>query len=336
MRYDIAIIGNDEAAVEMACAAAAAQMRTVAILPEARHSAWMMSLAFRRLVSGLLVDCSTTRREMLQQSGTPRLLQRLVASAAAAETSDQMRLLEGLGVDVILGEARFHSRSEILVSAGINVSRIEIHATHAVIGTGVRQTGMHRPLGLLPIHGPESLFEGLSLPHRLCLVGGGSLSAGLAALFSMFGVRTQLLTREDDSSALLELAEAAGVRIAHHPSELGLAADCTIPGGTGDIVDCRRSVGFTQHLNLSAIGVEPDENGQLWCASNLETWCPGVFGIGDVVGFSPDSTMSSARQAARILNRITHPIPRPNFLRVRARRSAEASGHSGHLDSAMS
>ena len=322
MQYDIAVIGNDEAAFRMLCAGAASLQRVVAILPESRHSAWMMEQSLRRLVSHLLAEESEAHPGLRRRCASPRLLQRLLAKSVADEVAEQMVLLDGLGIDVVLGEARFLARNELAVSAGIDASRTVIRASNVVIGTGVRYTSMHRPLGLVPHHGPESLFEGIHLAESLCIIGGGGVGAGLAALFSLFGVRSQLLARENHGTAMLDLARAAGVRVVYHPAALGIEQDSVLNPERADIVDCRRALGFTEHLNLSVIGIEPDENGQLWCASSFETWSPGVFGIGDVVGFSPDTALSASRQAERVLHRIIHRIRPPHFQQARARRSA--------------
>ncbi len=317
MRYDVAVIGNDEAAFEIVCAAGAAGQRVVAVLPEQRHSTWMIAQALRRLVSDILLDRSEARRDLLLRSGTPRLLQRLIAGALTEEVSDHLRLLERVGVDVLLGEARVQTRNSVIVTSGIDCRRTTVTAGNLVIGTGIRRTALHRPLGLLPHHCPESLLWGSRMPKSLCLLGGGGLGTGLAALFSLFGVDTRLLARVDRSCALLELAHTAGVTIGHHPSELGLRSDDPFSSAMVNVVDCRRAVGFTEHLGLPSIGIEPDEHGQLWCAGNLETWCEGVFGIGDVVGFSSDIATHPTDQANRVLNRILHRIRRPHFLRTR-------------------
>ncbi len=319
MQYDIAVIGNDESAFEMLYAAAAAKLRVAAILSESCHSAWIMSQSLRRLVSGLMADSTAARRRLMQKSGTPGMLQRLLAKAVAAEVSEQISTLEPLGIDVFIGETRFRNRLEVIVSSGVDFSRTAVNSANYVIATGVRQTAVHRPLGLLPYHRPESLFDGRQLLPDICVVGGGDMGAGLSSLFSLFGVRAELLTREDRASALMELAESTGVRIGHHCfDEAAPLADMKI-SKTRTLVDCRRSVGFTENLNLSAIGVEPDENGKLWCANHFETWCTGVFGVGDVVGFSPDGRLSPSRQAGRVLNRLNHRIPRPNYLKSRTR-----------------
>ena len=155
MRYDIAVIGNDEAAFEMLCVAASSGQRAIGVLPEQRHSSWMVSQAIRRLVGQLLVDRSRSRQRQLSRSGSPGLLRRLIASALTAETQEHVALLEGLGVDVLLGEARLENRNTVVVSSGSACCRTAIQARNTVIGMGVRRTAMHRPLGLVPFHRPD-------------------------------------------------------------------------------------------------------------------------------------------------------------------------------------
>lgn len=318
MRYDIAVIGNDEAAFEILCIAGSSGQRAVGILPEQRHSEWMICLALRRLVQQLLVDRSGPRQSLYARSGTPRLLHRLLATAMSAEIQDHMALLERLGVDLLLGEARLQCCNSIIVTSGSNCRRTLVEAENVVIGSGLRRTAIHPPLGLVPFLRPESLLCGSCLPRRVCLLGGDGLGAGLAALLSLFGVETRLLSSENRSCVMLELAHAAGVVIDTRWNKETSNENLLQTLRSGEVVDCRRAVGFTEHLGLPAVGIEPDEHGQLWCASNLETWCAGVFGIGDVVGFSSDISKHPVDQSHRILNRITHRIRRPHFLRIRA------------------
>lgn len=329
MNYDVAVIGNDEAAFEMLCLSASAKRRTLAILPETSHSAWMLGHALRRLVSDLLVDRTTQRRRLFTQAGTPRMLQSLLSRAIVREVSEQISLLENIGIDVLLGEARFVQQRDIAVSLGITCTREIVQARHIVVGTGVRRTAMHRPLGLMPFHSPESLFSGAHLPNSVCIVGGGQFGAGLAALMSIFGVETRHVARQDNTCSMLELAVASGVHVGYHPSEVGLPQIGTQTAQNGTVVvDCRRSAGFTDHLGLETINVESDENGKLWCGSGFETWCHGVFGIGDVVGFSPDTALRPAIQAERIMSRITEMIPRPHFLNSLSRQTNQNSLNS--------
>ncbi|MCH2203238.1 MAG: hypothetical protein MK102_14815 [Fuerstiella sp.] len=311
MQYDIAVIGNDEAAVEMMCLAAESGRRTAAVLPDSNHSAWLVALALRRLISDLLVDQSISRRQLLARTGSPRLLRQLVAGAIVRETEDLVCMLDHLNIHIRMGQPRFVNRHSVSIVDGQTCNRSCLSAHHFVIGTGIRRTAMHRPLGLVTLHRPESMFEGTILPRSICLLGGNSFGCGMAALFSLFGVQARHVAHDRQDSAMLELAHAAGVEIGFCRST---QSDGVLANSYADVVDCRRAVGFTEHLNLSSIDVEADENGQLWCSSELETWCRGVYGIGDVVGFSADSTVHPSVQAERIHRRIGSQIPRPRIV----------------------
>lgn len=318
MRYDIAVIGNDESAFEMLSLAACSGKRTLAILPESRHSSWLVAQAIRRLVSNLLVDHTPTRSRRFVQTGTPRLVHALIARSIVKELNDHIGRLKDQCVDVLLGEARFVSpqKLEVFDSAANQLTTVE--ALNVVLGTGVRRAPMHRPGTAKPFFGPQSLLSGRSLPSSVCVIGGGYFGAGLAALASLFGVKTGHVARNDQASVMLELASAAGVKIGTHPSELGIPQIGSGQRRTSSkmlVIDCRRSIGFTDHLNLESIDVEPDENGQLWCASNFETWCSGVFGVGDVVGFSPDTSLHPSLQAERVLNQTRQTAKRPHVLK---------------------
>lgn len=324
MQYNITVIGNDEAAFEMLCLAAESEARTAAVLPESCQSSWLVGLALKRLVADLLVDQSPHRQRLLRRTGSPRLIRRLVASAIARETEELVGMLERLNIDVHMGQPRFVDRQHITIADGRSCRRSQLSARHFVIGTGTRVTAMHRPLGLVALHRPETIFDGLTLPQSICVLGGDSFGCGIAALFSLFGVNSRHVARDTQDSSMLELAHAAGVEIGCHPSEFGLTQSAGVLSNEHtDVIDCRRSVGFTESLNLSAIDVEADENGQLWCSSELETWCPGIFGIGDVVGFSADIAVPPTVQAERIQRRLRRQIPRPHLLDV------FVSGHSG-------
>lgn len=317
MRYDIAVIGNDEAALELLCMAGSAGKRVLAVLPEQRHSEWMMGIALRRLVGQLLNDGANLRLSSSVRRGSPSLVKRLLANALTSEIMDYMEIFERLGVDVLLGEARLMSHNSIVITQGMNCRRSVVHAENVVVGCGTRRIAEHRPLGLLPFSRPESFLSGSDFPEFLTVLGGDQLGAGFAALVSLFGVRSRLITGSPPDSAMHELAVAAGVKVLGDVDAEEYSLKRRGFGFSEEMIDFRRAVGFTEHLGLAEVGVEPDELGRLWCASSLETWCSGVFGIGDVVGFSADVSRNPTDQARRILNRINHRIRRPHFLRSR-------------------
>lgn len=310
MKYDVVVIGNDEAAFEMLNLAAVSGHRTAAILPELRHSSWLAAQALRRLTADLLTDRTLARRQLFLRSASPRLLQSLLSRAIAEEIREHMSLLERLGVDVRLGEASLSTDAD--GRPVIHCNRRLLTPKYTVLATGVQQTATVRAIGQVPFHSPEAIFSGRRLPPSVQIVGGGDFGIGLAALTSLFGVATSLLTDETESAVMLELAESSGVHLIDR-----LRIDPTADRGSaaaGDIVDCRRSIGFTEHLNLASVEIEPDENGRLWCGEALETWRSGIFGVGDVVGFCSDGELSATEQAGRILNRIQSALPRPHLL----------------------
>ena len=317
MRYDIAVIGNDEAALELVCMAGSAGKRVLAVLPEQRHSEWMMGIALRRLVEQLMNDGAGLRLSGSVRRGSPGLVKRLLASALTSEIMDYMQIFERLGVDVLLGEARLLNHNSLVITQGMDCCRTVINAENVVVGCGTRRTPKHRPLGLLPFSRAESLLSGSAFPDFLTVLGGDQLGAGFAALVSLFGVPSRLICTGPSEYAMHELALTAGVQVVADVDVEEYSWKRTSSGRCEEVIDFRRSVGFTEHLGLAEVGVEPDELGRLWCASNLETWRSGIFGIGDVVGFSADVSRDATDQARRILNRINHRVRRPHFLRNR-------------------
>ena len=323
MKYELAVIGNDEAAFEMLNLAAVSGRRSVAVIPDIRHSGWLVSQALRRLNSDLLVDRTVPRRNVFARAARPRLLQSLLTRSIASELREHIGMLQSLGVDVRIGEARIDAPADHDGALSVYCQSARLVADHVVIATGVRRTALPATSGIERNRDPEWLLAGRRLPRSVSFLGGGDLSAGLAGLLSLFGVETGLIVREENDSVMHELAASAGVEIIHKSTETTSSSEK--PGrrpAVDTIVDCRRIVGFTDHLNLKSVNVEPDENGQLWCAGNLETWCPGLFGAGAVVGFSPDSTLPSTVQAERIMGRISRRIPRPHILSRLSRVSA--------------
>lgn len=324
MRYDIAVIGNDEAALELVCMAGSAGKRVLAVLPEQRHSEWMIGVTLRRLVGQLLNDGAGSRLSNSVRRGSPSLVKRLLANALTSEVLDYMQIFERLGVDVLLGEARLLNHNSLVITRGMDCCRTVVSADNVVVGCGTRRTAKHRPLGLMPFSRPESLLSGPAFPESLTVLGGDQLGAGFTALLSLFGVTSRLIWTGPSDCAMHEFALAAGVQVIDDVDVEEYSWKRASSRCREEVIDFRRSVGFTEHLGLTEVGVEPDELGRLWCASSLETWRSGIFGIGDVVGFSADVSRDPTEQARRILNRINHRVRRPHFLRERVTEHAGA------------
>ena len=169
MQYDIAVVGNDEAAIEASCLAARSGKRVAAILPESCQSAWFTGQALRRLITELLVDRTASRQDLLMRIGSPRLLRRLLMNAIVQETTEVFALLEHLGIDVRIGQPRFINRNTLRIADGRSCETSELTADAIVIGTGVRYTSLSFPLGLVVGPRPEAALCGIeNAGNALC------------------------------------------------------------------------------------------------------------------------------------------------------------------------
>ena len=147
-------------------------------------------------------------------------------------------MLQRLNIHVRMGQSRFINRHSVSIADGRTCDRSTLNARHIIIGTGTRRTAMHRPLGLVALHRPETIFEGNILPESICMLGGDSFGCGMAALFSLFGVRSRHIGRDSQDPAMLELARAAGVEMSFNPSELNpLQSGGVLSNAHADVVD---------------------------------------------------------------------------------------------------
>lgn len=301
MKYDLAVIGNDEAAFAMANAAARDGRRVLLTIPEHRHSSWICAQAMHRVVTNMLAEGFRVQERLHRRTTTPGLLSRLLRSAIADEVSDLATRCERSAVDVVFGESRIVESGCLAVHSQTS-GAITLYGSRAiVIATGIRWASSHSPFGVLPGRGPESLMSGSRLPSHVTVLGGQAFGLGLASLLSQLGVESTVVGDADRDDVSFELALSSGVSVVGQEC----ANDCLpmeSPGHT--MIDCQRAIGLTAHLSLRTIGVEPDENGRLWCDENLQTWGPGIYGIGDVVGFSTRCGSSLNEQASSILGHL--------------------------------
>ena len=310
MSYDICVVGNDEASFEVLNLSASLQQRTLAVLPVVRHSSWLVTQALRALISDLLVDCDINRRRQFRRSASPSLLRSLISRAVSQEVSEHVSMLKRLGIEVVFGEPQLASRDEDNGTLLLRCNRTSYSASNLVLCTGIRHMMLDRTIPNRRVASPEALLGSRVLPEAAGIIGGSDFGAGLAGLLSLLGVNTWLVALDDEASAMHELAADTGAVIVEHLSEInpkGVEAERI------ELIDCRRTVGFTKHLNLGCVDVEPDEHGKLWCAANMETWCAGIFGAGAVVGFSPDTSLHPTIQAEQIMKRIHPAQMRPHF-----------------------
>lgn len=237
-----------------------------------------------------------------------------------AYAGDQEGILEGLGAELVLGEARFLSPDE--VSAGGTTYR----PSHVLVATGSRPVRPPIPGSDLADTSDDAL-EYPARPASLAIVGGGYIAMELAGIYAAFGTRLTVVVRGGDvlkgfdpeAAALAQVGlEAQGVTFLLHTQtrsvegsrgrlELRVAG----PDGRERTLACERVLAATgrvpavDDLDLAAGGVELDGRGRPSIDAGLRsTSNPRVWFAGDAVGgieLTPVAGLEGERVAQSML-----------------------------------
>lgn len=231
------------------------------------------------------------------EAGEPRInfarvhdhVQRVIAAIAP---NDSVERFGALGVTVIKGEARFVSRSTVMVGDQA------IKARRFVIATGSRPSAPPIPgLDALPYLTNESVFSLTKLPERLLVLGGGAVGVELSQAMARLGSQVTLI--EAQSLLAREDAEAVGLvrrallregvtvleqtRVARaEPKRGGLRLvleDETTLEGTHLLVAAGREPNI-EALDLELAGIRSDAKGVV-VDKGLRSSNRRVFAIGD-------------------------------------------------------
>jgi pyruvate/2-oxoglutarate dehydrogenase complex dihydrolipoamide dehydrogenase (E3) component len=223
-------------------------------------------------------------------------MQRMRRLRARISPNDSAARFRDLGVDVFLGNGRFHDLSTI------DVDGTKLTFKRAVIATGGRASAPRiEGLDGVDYLTNENVFSLTQLPPRLGVIGAGPIGCELAQSFARFGSEVHLfasdrglMPREDRDAAEIvgRQMQRDGVRIYGTAHRLVV---CKEPDGirvtaTGDdgheIVVDQLLIGVgrapnVESLNLEAVGVEFDDNG-VKVDDRLRTTNPRIFAAGDV------------------------------------------------------
>lgn len=207
---------------------------------------------------------------------------------------------------LIFGEARFYGHKQVEVRLPDGQKRT-LTANSIFINCG-SSPAVPDIKGLETVSWltSSSLLEIEDVPEHLVILGGGYISLEFGQMFRRFGSRVtiiepgkQLLSREDADIAeeLSRILQQEGLKI-HVKTEVQQvrpAADGSLElhllteqgpaqvKGTHLLVAVGRTPN-TQALNLTATGVETDEQGHIRVNERLETNQPGIYALGDCKG----------------------------------------------------
>jgi pyruvate/2-oxoglutarate dehydrogenase complex dihydrolipoamide dehydrogenase (E3) component/uncharacterized membrane protein YdjX (TVP38/TMEM64 family) len=233
------------------------------------------------------------------------IMERVQQAIKTIEPHDSPERYRSLGVDVMLGSARFISPWELEVQH--NDGRSErLTARSIVIATGGKPAVPNIPglADMNPLHS-DNLWQLEQQPQRLLVLGGGPIGSELAHAFARLGSQVvlvqhgnQILVKEDADVAELVLeqfrADAIDVRLNHTAAEFCLengekVAYCDHQGDRvriafDEVLVAVGRAANTEGLNLEALGIEPQKNGTLPTEDDLSVRFPNIFACGDVAG----------------------------------------------------
>ncbi|WGG45917.1 FAD-dependent oxidoreductase [Rossellomorea sp. DA94] len=215
---------------------------------------------------------------------------------------DPERFLE-LGVDIYFGAAEFLDPHTILVEKEDRIS-----GKRVVVATGSSPLVPDIDgLGDVEYHTNETVFEVDDLPRRVVFIGGGPIGLELAQAFSHLGSEAIVLEQHDEilvkedkeiremATGLLEkdiqfvfgaeikrVSKRDGQKVVHYVKD---REEQSVEGDLLFLATGRKP--GTDSLNLSAAGVETDDQGFIKVNDELRTNQSHIFAIGDVNGRYP-------------------------------------------------
>ncbi len=239
---------------------------------------------------------------------------------AAIAPHDSVERLEGLGVRVIQGAARFTGPREVAVGEQ------RIRARRFVIATGSSPAAPPIPgLDQVPYLTNETVFDLDERPEHLIVIGGGPIGTELAQAHRRLGARVTLLEgltilNKDDPAAVdivrhrlladgIDVREGAMVRLVEGRGN-GVAVTLEVDGASDRIEGSHLLVAAGRRPNIGglypeAADIEYTPKG-ITVDARLRTTNKRVFAIGDVTGAYLFTHMAAYHAGIVIRNTLFH------------------------------
>ena len=341
--YDLVVIGSGPAG-QKAAICAAKMRKKVAVIERKRsiggvcvNTGTIPSKTFREAVlylSGLQQRSFYGRGYSVKDQISMQDLVFRSDAVMAREIEVIKSQLRRNRVTVLEGNAQFTGDHTIEVEN--ELGSVTVHGDYFVVACGTRPAHDEQ----IPIDG-KRIFDsdqvhGLQeLPRELVVVGAGIIGLEYASMFAALGVKVTLL---DQRPLILDFADREIVEsLCFQLRQLGTVfrlGEKVVSVGFDeerDRVFAKLESGKTVHgqallyavgrransdqLNLSAIGLKPDERGKLVVDDQFQTAVPYVYAAGDVIGFPAlaSTSMEQGRLASCHIFGVAAAIP-PNLI----------------------
>lgn len=304
--------GRRAAIVEMAPRPGGAMVNTGTVASKAlRETALVASAMRRRPIPGF---------EAVAPSGLS--MQRFMARRTLVQMEEHDRIeggLEAAGVEIIRGRGEIVDAHTVAVTHA-DGSREVLTTEFILIATGssparAKNVDFTHPA----IVDADGILELESMPRTLAIVGAGVIGSEYASIFAELGVEVTLIEPratlmrfldEEIRDILTRGMEDVGIRLLFGRAAAkveGLAdgrARTTLADGETIDTDCvlwsLGRNGNSRGIGLEAVGVTPDERGNIKVDTHYRTSCESVFAAGDVIGFPAlaSTSMEQGRIAA--------------------------------------
>ncbi|MBM3776258.1 MAG: Si-specific NAD(P)(+) transhydrogenase [Acidobacteria bacterium] len=259
----------------------------------------------------------------------PDLLFR-VQHVVKTETDVVRSQLTRNGVDVLSGTARFTGTRRLAVENSHGSTECE--ASVIIIASGTKPAASPNvPVNGRSIINSDQVLDLPELPKTLIVVGGGVIGVEYTCMFSALGVRVILIEKRPRllEFADAEIIEALSYHLRDHRVTLRLSEEVksveeTTDGRVVANLESSKKIagdallyavgrqGNVDELNLRAAGIEADDRGRIPVNADFLTAAPGVYAVGDVIGFPSLASVSMEQgrlAAARAFGSSAHSNP---------------------------
>jgi NAD(P) transhydrogenase len=237
--------------------------------------------------------------------------------------------LQRNGVEVYYGEASLAGPNEVTVAGPAFQGTLA--CDFLVIAVGTRPAP---PKGVAcddeVLFDSDGFIRMQQIPRTATVVGAGIIGVEYASMLAALGIEVTLLDKRDRILEFVdrEIVESLTYQLRQRDMTIRLGEEVSsirFENGraVAELASGKRvtsemmlfsvgRLGNTEHLNLPAAGIAPDDRGRIPVDGSFRTRVPHIYAVGDVIGFpslASTSMMQGRLAAAHAFSREIHPMP---------------------------